>query len=68
MVEIHYSLSWGEKNKAFHLPCEIDKNVQAKTSAPPPPYLMVPLLVIIGWEKLVDSHHVVEWVVQPEVC
>ena len=31
-----YSLSWGETNKAFHLPCEINKNGQAKKPSPPP--------------------------------
>ena len=40
MVEIQPILRG--KNKAFYPPCEINKNCQAKTPAPPPPrYLMV---------------------------
>ena len=29
-----YSLSWGDKNNAFHLPCDINKNGKAKTPGP----------------------------------
>ena len=37
-IEINISsLSWSVKNKAFNLHCEINKNNQAKTPAPPPP-------------------------------
>ena len=37
-VEIQPILRW--KNKAFHLPCEIEKMARKKLQ-PPPPYLMV---------------------------
>ena len=30
-------MSWGEKNKAFNLICQINKNGQVKTVAPTPP-------------------------------
>ena len=44
-----YSLSWGEKNKAVHLPCDINKTGQAKT--PPLPAMEISNGIAPWWIK-----------------